>query len=217
MEKNRVDINQCLFTTNCTVPQNEIVSVSSIPSTPNKLPYNLTALNQYITCSICNGYYRHATTIVECSHTSCYICLKKHFHKFVENTYRQAYRTCPHPLCDTLLHTGDPINLECKSDHVKQYLVDSLLEQHVVDDDMKLRQSIKQQLDAQYATELEEYKSNHINNKHKHKKRRADVITEQHHVVRTVHIELKATDPKQQISNHVLQVDDSATIQHIKV
>ena len=48
--------------------------------TDKLIEFSIKDLNQYLTCILCNGYYRDAHTIAECMHTFCKSCIYKHFH-----------------------------------------------------------------------------------------------------------------------------------------
>ena len=60
---------------------------------------NITSINGYLTCTLCNGYFKEAATIAECLHTFCKSCLYLH----LVNTPSTKCPTCavelaPHPL-----------------------------------------------------------------------------------------------------------------------
>ncbi|XP_043912503.1 polycomb group RING finger protein 6 isoform X2 [Protopterus annectens] len=59
---------------------------------------NLSELNPYILCSICNGYFIDATTITECLHTFCKSCIVKHF-----------YYSNRCPRCNIIVHQTQPL------------------------------------------------------------------------------------------------------------
>ncbi|KNC46744.1 uncharacterized protein AMSG_03173 [Thecamonas trahens ATCC 50062] len=44
-----------------------------------KLVVRTRALNAYLVCELCNGYFRNATTVSECLHTFCEPCILRHF------------------------------------------------------------------------------------------------------------------------------------------
>ncbi|CAH8542789.1 unnamed protein product [Dicrocoelium dendriticum] len=56
-------------------------------------------LNEYITCSLCNGYLIDAVSITECLHPFCKSCIVK---------YLQDKYNCPS--CGILIHQSHPLN-----------------------------------------------------------------------------------------------------------
>ncbi|KAM3143580.1 hypothetical protein pb186bvf_004342 [Paramecium bursaria] len=48
-------------------------------STPKELirQFDIKDLDNYLVCSVCDGYYRYAHTLSECGHSFCYVCVKQ--------------------------------------------------------------------------------------------------------------------------------------------
>lgn len=59
----------------------------------------LATLNEHISCCICKGYLIEATTIIECLHTFCKVCIVKHL---------KRTNTCPK--CKQVVHQSHPLN-----------------------------------------------------------------------------------------------------------
>uniref|UniRef100_A0A915EFY3 RING-type domain-containing protein n=1 Tax=Ditylenchus dipsaci TaxID=166011 RepID=A0A915EFY3_9BILA len=70
---------------------------SSTVSSPHEHMLHLSALNPYITCSLCHGYLIEATTVNDCLHTFCKSCLLKHFEHSTD---------CPK--CHFMIHQSHP-------------------------------------------------------------------------------------------------------------
>ena len=73
-------------------------SLVKISENMTELELPLKILNDRITCSLCNGYFVEATTVLDCLHTFCKSCLLKHF--------EEKENTCPR--CKTLIHQSHP-------------------------------------------------------------------------------------------------------------
>eukprot|EP00520_Triparma_pacifica_P007941 CAMPEP_0118652598 /NCGR_PEP_ID=MMETSP0785-20121206/11400_1 /TAXON_ID=91992 /ORGANISM="Bolidomonas pacifica, Strain CCMP 1866" /LENGTH=249 /DNA_ID=CAMNT_0006545119 /DNA_START=276 /DNA_END=1022 /DNA_ORIENTATION=- len=68
-------------------------------------------LNPHLTCTLCNGLFRNATTITECLHTFCRACLFKHF--------RASKPNCP--ICG--IHLNLTLETTILPDRIMQDLV----------------------------------------------------------------------------------------------
>eukprot|EP01118_Nematostelium_gracile_P010685 TRINITY_DN3721_c0_g1_i1.p1 TRINITY_DN3721_c0_g1~~TRINITY_DN3721_c0_g1_i1.p1 ORF type:complete len:261 (-),score=51.56 TRINITY_DN3721_c0_g1_i1:47-829(-) len=86
-----------------------------------KMTFKTKILNQYLLCSLCMGYFRGATTIIECLHTFCKSCIYKYF-RFNSN--------CPQ--CDCNL--GPQPYSKIKYDRQIQSMVDKILPSVVAHD-----------------------------------------------------------------------------------
>ncbi|KAK3912906.1 Polycomb complex protein BMI-1 [Frankliniella fusca] len=72
-------------------------------------------LNEHLVCTLCNGYFVDATTIVECLHSFCRSCIV---------TYLQKSSFCPR--CEVQLHKGSPLR-SLKPDKTLQDIVFKLV------------------------------------------------------------------------------------------
>ena len=43
------------------------------------LTFQTRILNQHLICTLCMGYFNDASTIIECLHTFCRVCINRHF------------------------------------------------------------------------------------------------------------------------------------------
>ena len=93
-------------------------------------------LNRHLACRLCGGYYREATTIIECAHTFCRLCLQRH----IEHTNEHRDALCPYSKCPARLKTADPLRNETKFDRALQNLVDKLLPQFAQADEQLRRE-----------------------------------------------------------------------------
>lgn len=184
--------------------------------------YVLSLLNPYITCSLCSGYYRHCYTILDCLHSFCYICLKKHFNKtYADKTNKtNRYKICPlYNQCNTKFYT-DPIRLHCKYDFGLQSIVDSLIIDDITKQDNTLKNSIKNSLTQKYQHLIQQQQiyHNNINNSNKVLGKRKSIKL----TIAEVYIELKPiTDvvnnkTTRQIPYPLVRVTEMCPVQHIK-
>ncbi|OAF68583.1 Polycomb group RING finger protein 1 [Intoshia linei] len=72
-------------------------------------------IKPYITCSLCEGYLIHASTITECLHSFCKSCIVK---------YLADNKNCPE--CDKILHPTNPLTV-VMVDNTLQDLIYKLL------------------------------------------------------------------------------------------
>lgn len=84
-------------------PKANYTSETGVPPVMNNfrratIKYNMEVLNPFITCSICDGYFVDATTIIDCMHTFCKRCLLRFFDS--DN------KSCP--TCGTFIHGSHP-------------------------------------------------------------------------------------------------------------
>ena len=101
-----------------------------------EITISMDKLNKYLACRLCGGYYRDATTIIECAHTFCKLCLSRH----IDQTSEHKDTLCPYPKCPTRLKTADPLRNETKFDRALQNLVDKLLPQFSQADEVLRRE-----------------------------------------------------------------------------
>merc|ERR1712166_789015 len=81
----------------------------------NTITFKPRILNPYITCSLCMGYFRNATTITECLHTYCRSCILRYF--------QESKKDCP--VCG---HDLSPYPLEMiRHDHMTQSIINKML------------------------------------------------------------------------------------------
>jgi len=81
----------------------------------NTISFRPRILNPYITCSLCMGYFRNATTITECMHTYCRSCIIRYF--------QESKKDCP--VCG---HDLSPYPLEMiRHDHMTQSIINKML------------------------------------------------------------------------------------------
>lgn len=64
----------------------------------NTITFRPRILNPYITCSLCMGYFRNATTITECLHTYCRSCIMRYFQESKKDCPVCGHDLSPHPL-----------------------------------------------------------------------------------------------------------------------
>lgn len=81
---------------------------------------SVAALNELLSCSLCNGYYRDAHTVTECMHTFCKSCILLYFHR---NNTRGAIHC---PTCEINLGIMKHIDTKIKSDRDVQAIVDKI-------------------------------------------------------------------------------------------
>lgn len=72
-------------------------------------------INEHITCRLCAGYLIDATTITECLHTFCKVCIVK---------YLQSNKDCP--ICNAVVHETQPI-VNLRPDRTMQDIVYKLV------------------------------------------------------------------------------------------
>ncbi|XP_062843607.1 polycomb complex protein BMI-1-B isoform X2 [Trichomycterus rosablanca] len=75
----------------------------------------ITELNQHLMCVLCGGYFIDATTIVECLHSFCKMCIVR---------YLETSKYCP--ICDVQVHKTKPL-LNIRSDKTLQDIVYKLV------------------------------------------------------------------------------------------
>ncbi|KAM9459629.1 polycomb complex protein BMI-1-B-like [Salvelinus alpinus] len=86
----------------------------------------MTELNPHLMCVLCGGYFIDATTIVECLHSFCKMCIV---------CYLETSKFCP--ICDVQVHKTKPL-LNIKSDKTLQDIVYRLVP-GLFKDEMKRR------------------------------------------------------------------------------
>eukprot|EP01083_Nonionella_stella_P175250 609825_1 len=82
-----------------------------------EISFNARTLNQFLVCTICNGYYRNAHTVNTCLHSFCYECIIDHF-------YRPHNRVCC-PICRDPI-PANPLKNVVRADPVLQNIVDKV-------------------------------------------------------------------------------------------
>lgn len=75
----------------------------------------ITELNPHLMCVLCGGYFIDATTIVECLHSFCKMCIVR---------YLESSKYCP--ICDVQVHKTKPL-LNIRSDKTLQDIVYKLV------------------------------------------------------------------------------------------
>lgn len=100
--------------------EDDEMSVSVDSATPphvenGVVDFALGKINPYLTCSLCNGYYRNPTKIVECLHTFCESCLSYAFFA--------GFTQCP----SCKLDLGPDPYSKVKRDRPLEHLVDRVL------------------------------------------------------------------------------------------
>lgn len=75
----------------------------------------ITELNPHLMCVLCGGYFIDATTIVECLHSFCKMCIVR---------YLETSKYCP--ICDVQVHKTKPL-LNIRSDKTLQDIVYKLV------------------------------------------------------------------------------------------
>uniref|UniRef100_A0A3B3RYL0 Bmi1 polycomb ring finger oncogene 1b n=2 Tax=Paramormyrops kingsleyae TaxID=1676925 RepID=A0A3B3RYL0_9TELE len=75
----------------------------------------ITELNPHLMCALCGGYFIDATTIVECLHSFCKMCIVR---------YLETSKYCP--ICDVQVHKTKPL-LNIRSDKTLQDIVYKLV------------------------------------------------------------------------------------------
>ncbi len=80
--------------------------------------FRATVMNEHLTCALCMGYFRDATTVTECLHTFCKECITGHFRSLASQNFLPS---CP--VCE-ICEVGLPNKL--KSDKILQTLVDKV-------------------------------------------------------------------------------------------
>jgi hypothetical protein len=70
-------------------------------------------LNPYLVCTLCNGYYNEATTVIECFHTFCRTCIVKHLRNSA---------VCPECGCELGAHPKELL----KTDRTLQAIVNKV-------------------------------------------------------------------------------------------
>ncbi|KAJ8011132.1 hypothetical protein DPEC_G00055010 [Dallia pectoralis] len=86
----------------------------------------ITELNPHLMCVLCGGYFIDATTIVECLHSFCRMCIVR---------YLETSKYCP--ICDVQVHKTKPL-LNIRSDKTLQDIVYKLVP-GLFKDEMKRR------------------------------------------------------------------------------
>jgi Zinc finger, C3HC4 type (RING finger) len=80
--------------------------------------FRASVMNEHLTCALCMGYFRDATTITECLHTFCKECITGHFRSLTMQNFLPSCPVCE--TCDVGL-----VN-KLKSDKILQTLVDKV-------------------------------------------------------------------------------------------
>jgi len=80
-----------------------------------ELHFHPKILNPHLVCALCEGYFRDASTILECLHTFCKACIERHFDEEEEDE-------CPVCLCDL---GPNPLEL-VRADRTLQSIVDKV-------------------------------------------------------------------------------------------
>ncbi|XP_019731092.1 polycomb complex protein BMI-1-A [Hippocampus comes] len=75
----------------------------------------ITELNPHLMCVLCGGYFIDATTIIECLHSFCKMCIVR---------YLETSKYCP--ICDVQVHKTKPL-LNIRSDKTLQDIVYKLV------------------------------------------------------------------------------------------
>ncbi|XP_077364759.1 polycomb complex protein BMI-1-A isoform X2 [Festucalex cinctus] len=75
----------------------------------------ITELNPHLMCVLCGGYFIDATTIIECLHSFCKMCIVR---------YLETSKYCP--ICDVQVHKTKPL-LNIRSDKTLQNIVYKLV------------------------------------------------------------------------------------------
>ena len=78
------------------------------------------AINQYLTCNLCGGYYNEAYTLPECLHTFCKACITDNFEK-----QTSGLKVCPQPSCGA--QVGRDLDKQPKYDRCLQDCVNQLI------------------------------------------------------------------------------------------
>ncbi len=84
----------------------------------DNIVFRATVLNEHLTCALCMGYFRDATTVTECLHTFCKVCIVGHFRSLAAQNFLPSCPVCE--ICDVGLAS------KLKSDKILQTLVDKV-------------------------------------------------------------------------------------------
>ena len=84
----------------------------------DNIVFRATVLNEHLTCALCMGYFRDATTVTECLHTFCKACITAHFRSLAAQNFLPSCPVCE--ICDVGLAS------KLKSDKILQTLVDKV-------------------------------------------------------------------------------------------
>ena len=84
----------------------------------DNIVFRATVMNEHLTCALCMGYFRDATTVTECLHTFCKDCITEHFRSLAAQSFLPSCPVCE--VCDVGL-----VN-KLKSDKILQTLVDKV-------------------------------------------------------------------------------------------
>jgi hypothetical protein len=84
----------------------------------DNIVFRATVMNEHLTCALCMGYFRDATTVTECLHTFCKDCIIGHFRSLAAQGFSPSCPVCE--ICDVGLAS------KLKSDKILQTLVDKV-------------------------------------------------------------------------------------------
>jgi hypothetical protein len=84
----------------------------------DNIVFRATVMNEHLTCALCMGYFRDATTVTECLHTFCKECITEHFRSLASQGFLPSCPVCE--ICDVGLAS------KLKSDKILQTLVDKV-------------------------------------------------------------------------------------------
>jgi hypothetical protein len=84
----------------------------------DNIVFRATVMNEHLTCALCMGYFRDATTVTECLHTFCKECITEHFRSLAAQGFLPSCPVCE--ICDVGLAS------KLKSDKILQTLVDKV-------------------------------------------------------------------------------------------
>eukprot|EP00466_Bigelowiella_natans_P012098 jgi/Bigna1/128658/aug1.7_g3366 len=90
-----------------------------------EISFKLADMNEYLTCKLCNGYFREAHTIMECLHTFCKVCLYNYLLTRDDRVGTQKKSDCP--ICHCNLMNAEPMKNHVRFDRTKQNIVDLLM------------------------------------------------------------------------------------------
>ncbi|XP_029935825.1 LOW QUALITY PROTEIN: uncharacterized protein LOC115379240 [Myripristis murdjan] len=88
---------------------------SPLPTMHRTTRIKITELNPHLMCVLCGGYFIDATTIIECLHSFCKMCIVR---------YLETSKYCP--ICDVQVHKTKPL-LNIRSDKTLQDIVYKLV------------------------------------------------------------------------------------------
>ncbi|XP_071775599.1 polycomb complex protein BMI-1-A isoform X2 [Centroberyx gerrardi] len=115
-QKHKKELERLLARTVVQTPVNRLMAVTPFSLTMHRTTrIKITELNPHLMCVLCGGYFIDATTIIECLHSFCKMCIVR---------YLETSKYCP--ICDVQVHKTKPL-LNIRSDKTLQDIVYKLV------------------------------------------------------------------------------------------